>query len=736
MTKLTRPLESTTRKKIDLMLTNLGWKTDEDSSNCNVFTERAKTVEQDKKFGGNNPDYVLYQSGTDTPIGIIEAKRKGQKIDEAVKDAEEKYAEPLGVEVILAYDGAFFKSWHTKAKKELQIDGVVVTQLLTERKLLRFVAEGHSISELTPTVKHSRAELITIFEAANNLLRKEGLREGIERFTEFANLLFLKLISEMEKDREAKGEQRILEEVYCWDAFANLDAPRMLKYINDTVLPHLVKEYNHSGDVFQSKLLIQNPNTLEKIVKKLSGTNFIDTDSDVKGDAFEYFLRDSITIGNDLGEYFTPRHLVNLMIELVEPKFGESVYDCAAGTAGFLISAFSYIKKRTAMTDANFKILKEDTVYGRELTSTAKIAKMNMILTGDGHTNIEQTDSLEHPVMGRYDVALSNIPYGQETDYGSLYPVPSNNGDSIFLQHIFKSLKDKPESRAAVVIPEGLLFRDDMVELRKYLLKNADIVAVISLPRGVFRPYVKENKTDIIIFRKDAKGTKSVWFYNLEADGFDLSSDFRRPVPENDIGDLLGKWNAKAESDKSWNVDIQTIKANNHKLIAKEYAPKEQAIVSHFPIVKFSTIMREAKQTVRIAEANEYTRIKVEWYGRGIRFRDKKRGKDIKVKEQKVTKAEQFVVAEIDAKMGSYGVIPSGTRRVNRVVALLPVRLRQVEGQPEIPQLHRSVRPLSGTHQAVRQGHDKLCRHTPLGRSSAHPASAVPRRPSPNSRRD
>lgn len=659
MTKLTRPLESTTRKKIDLMLTNLGWKTDEDSSNCNVFTERAKTVEQDKKFGGNNPDYVLYQSGTDTPIGIIEAKRKGQKIDEAVKDAEEKYAEPLGVEVILAYDGAFFKSWHTKAKKELQIDGVVVTQLLTERKLLRFVAEGHSISELTPTVKHSRAELITIFEAANNLLRKEGLREGIERFTEFANLLFLKLISEMEKDREAKGEQRILEEVYCWDAFANLDAPRMLKYINDTVLPHLVKEYNHSGDVFQSKLLIQNPNTLEKIVKKLSGTNFIDTDSDVKGDAFEYFLRDSITIGNDLGEYFTPRHLVNLMIELVEPKFGESVYDCAAGTAGFLISAFSYIKKRTAMTDANFKILKEDTVYGRELTSTAKIAKMNMILTGDGHTNIEQTDSLEHPVMGRYDVALSNIPYGQETDYGSLYPVPSNNGDSIFLQHIFKSLKDKPESRAAVVIPEGLLFRDDMVELRKYLLKNADIVAVISLPRGVFRPYVKENKTDIIIFRKDAKGTKSVWFYNLEADGFDLSSDFRRPVPENDIGDLLGKWNAKAESDKSWNVDIQTIKANNHKLIAKEYAPKEQAIVSHFPIVKFSTIMREAKQTVRIAEANEYTRIKVEWYGRGIRFRDKKRGKDIKVKEQKVTKAEQFVVAEIDAKMGSYGVIPS-----------------------------------------------------------------------------
>ena len=659
MTKLTRPLETATRKQIDLMLTNLGWIADEDDPNCNVFTERAKTIEQDRKLQGDDPDYVLYQSKTDAPIAIIETKRKGQDVDQAIEDADRKYASPLGVRIIFAYDGAFFKSWHTEAKKELFLDGVAVTQLLTERKLLRFVAEGHSISELTLKVKHSRTELIAIFKEANNLLRSEGLREGLERFTEFANLLFLKLISEMEKDRESKREERILDDVYCWDSFATLDAPRMLQYINNTVLPHLVKEYNHSGDVFQDRLQIHKSATLEKIVNKLSATNFIDTDSDVKGDAFEYFLRDSITVGNDLGEYFTPRHLVNLMIELVEPKFGEKIYDCACGTAGFLISAFGYIKKRTGMTEANFKILKEGTIYGRELTSTAKIAKMNMILTGDGHTNIEQLDSLEHPVVGKYDVALSNIPYGQPTDFGGLYPVPSNNGDSVFIQHIYKSLKDKSESRAAVIIPEGVLFRDDMLGLRKYLLKNADVIAVISLPRGVFRPYVKENKTDIIVFRKDPKGTKSVWFYNLQADGFDLASDFRRPVPDNDIPDLLSKWNAKAESEKSWRVGIQTITANNYKLIAKEYAPKERAIESHFPVVKFSTIMREAKQTITVNDETEYTRIKVEWYGRGIRFRDKKKGKEIKVKEQKITKAEQFVVAEIDAKMGSYGVVPS-----------------------------------------------------------------------------
>lgn len=656
--KLTHSLETATRKQIDLILNNLGWNTDESDKDCNVFTERAKTIEQDKKFGGYDPDYVLYKSGTDEPIAIIEAKRKGQNVDDAISDAEEKYAKPLGVKVIFAYDGAFFKSWHTDAKKELLVDGVAITQLQTEKKILRFVAEGNEISELTPRVKHSRAELITIFKDANNLLRSEGLREGIERFTEFANLLFLKLISEMEKDRESRGEKRILEDVYCWDSFSNLDAPRMMQYINNTVLPHLVEEYNHSGDVFESKLLIRKPATLEKIVRKLSATNFIDTDSDVKGDAFEYFLRDSITVGNDLGEYFTPRHLVNMMIELVEPKFGEKIYDCACGTAGFLISAFSYIKKRTAMTPANFTKLKEETVYGRELTSTAKIAKMNMILTGDGHTNIEQLDSLENPVKGKYDVALSNIPYGQPTDFGGLYPVPSNNGDSVFLQHIYKSLNDSPDSRAAVVIPEGVLFRDDMLDLRRFLLKNTNVIATISLPRGVFRPYVKENKTDIIVFRKDPKGTKSVWFYNLEADGFDLSSDFRRTVPENDIPDLLSKWNSKAESEKSWNVDISRIVTNDCHLIAKEYEPKEARIESQFPIVKFSSIMREAKQSIKIDDDVEYTRIKVEWYGRGIGFRDKIKGKGIKVKEQKVTKAEQFVVAEIDAKMGSYGVVP------------------------------------------------------------------------------
>lgn len=655
----TQRLESATRKQIDQILSNLGWKTDESSPDCNVFTERAKTKEQDAKFGGNNPDYVLYKSSSDDPIAIIEAKRPGRDLDEFLDETVEKYAIPLGVRLVFVHDGAFVKSWDARAQRELSIDGITVSELVTEKRLLRFVREGPSISEVTPKVLHTRQELIAVYDWANDLLRKEGLREGLERFTEFANLLFLKLISEKELEREALGQPRVLEEEFCWESFYNLPAPQMLAYVNDTVLPHLVKEYNHSGDVFERTLRIKNPQTLAKIVSKLSSLNLMSADTDVKGDAFEYFLRDSVTIGNDLGEYFTPRHIVNLMIGLVEPKLTEKVYDPACGTAGFLIQSFDYIQKRNARRPDVLRILREDTVFGRELTSTAAIAKMNMILTGDGHANIRETDSLKEPVQNAYDIVVSNIPYGQTTDWGHLYPVPSNNGDSVFIQHAWMALKSGAEGRAALVIPEGVLFGRVMESLRKFLLTRASVAAVISLPRGVFRPYVKNNKTDIVIFSKDPKGTSSVWFYNLTADGFDLESDSRKSIEANDIPDLQAKWPTKPESAKSWSVPIERIAANHYRLVAKEYSPFTPSVASPFPRTTLGQVSKEAKDRLRVEDSKEYALLTARWHGGGIVARERLLGREIKVKEQKPAKAGQLVVAAIDARMGGYGVVPS-----------------------------------------------------------------------------
>lgn len=654
MGELTRPLEPATRKKIDLMLNNLGWNTDEELPTCNVFTERAKTKEQNKKFKGKNPDYVLYQYETDKPIGIIEAKRKGESIDEALNQAIERYAIPLGVKIVFAYDGAFFKSWHIKDAKELVVDGQTLTQLIPERKILRFIQEGYSISEITPKIKHTRAELINIFKWVNKLLRREGIREGMDRFTEFANFLFLKLISEMEEERERNNEERILPKQYSWNAFAKLEDKLMLNYINNTVLPYLGRQYNHSGDVFERELAITNPKTLKEIVDRLSEVRLIDSDSDVKGDAFEYFLKTSITIGNDLGEYFTPRHLVNLMIDLTEPKFGEKVYDPTCGTGGFLIASFNYIKKRCANTKDNITSLRENIIFGRELTSTARIAKMNMILTGDGHNNIKQLDSLKNPVKEEYDLVLANPPYGQQTHYGGYYPVPSNSGDAVFIQHIWLSLKEG--GRAAVVIPEGLLFRSGAeYQVRNFLLKNSDIKAIISLPQGVFRPYAKGNKTNIIIFEKNRNGTKSIWFYDLKADGFDLESDMRRPVDSNDIPDLLSKWSDKAESEKSWNVSIDKIIENNYDLLISTYKPKDMSEGSG--LVKFSTFATPKSSKIKIDEDKNYKQIRVQLYGNGAVLRSNIKGKDVKTKIQNVANTGDMIVSKIDARNGALAII-------------------------------------------------------------------------------
>lgn len=594
----TRTKESATRKKIDNWLNNLGWIIDEEDPNCNVTTERAMTKEQNAKLKGNEPDYILYKSGTTDVAAIIEAKRKGKDLDVTLKEAIKKYAIPLDAQIVFATDGTFFMTWHVKEKKHLMIDGEVVTQLLDEKTLLRFISEGSEIPEVSKEVKYTREQLISIFKWANDLLRKEGIREGFDRFIEFANLLFLKLISEVEVDREKNGEKRILKKDYCWNSFSSLAPQTMLNYINGTVLPHLVGKYNKSGDVFQNNLTLTNPITLKRIVDKLSELTLINIESDVKGDAFEYFLKQAVTVGNDLGEYFTPRHIVRLMVKLINPQFGENIYDPTCGTGGFLIEAFRQIKRTCKPTKENIKILKHETVFGRELTNTARIAKMNMIITGDGHTNIKQMDSLKQPVKGQYDIVLANPPYGQMTDYGDLYPISSTNADCIFIQHIMLSLNKT--GRAAFIVPEGFLFRTgNDKKTREYLLKEFEVIAIISLPPGVFNPYTA-SKTNILVVKRGK--TKKIWFYEIHNDGFDLGAT-RKPIPENDIPDLIDKWETKPDSPNSWWVSIKQIEDNDLNLTANANNPNPLSKFRYADVeVLLTKLIQDQKRIVKELE--------------------------------------------------------------------------------------------------------------------------------------
>lgn len=411
---------------------------------------------------------------------------------------------------------------------------------------------SYEVNTVSPKVQYDRKELIRIFDEANNMLRGEGLRAGIERFGEFANILFLKLISESEQIKRESGIPTKFDVACSWDSIKQIPISTRIEYINKTVYDKLNALYD--TDIF-TPLQIRDASILKEIMDKLDPLMLTDVDSDVKGDAFEYFLKASTSTKNDLGEYFTPRHIVKTMVRLVNPQIGEKIYDPFCGTGGFLIESFRYIHNNMARTDANMKTLRESTVYGNEITNTARITKMNMILAGDGHSNIKMMDSLANPVDGTetytdengvlhhrgFDIVLANMPYSQKTKHGSLYDLPSTNGDSICVQHCMKAINSAAENgRMALVVPEGFLFRKDLAKTREYLLDHCQLQSIISLPQGVFLPYTGV-KTDIIYATKVNKKIKAsekkkdFWYFDVKSDGYTLDNHRRKLDTPSDL---------------------------------------------------------------------------------------------------------------------------------------------------------------------------------------------------------
>lgn len=543
----TMPLEAETRILIDRSLENLGWKLN--GKEQNVFYEQPRTEAEKKKLGGKRPDYVLYSKESDKPLIVIEAKKKGSRIDTALEQGI-NYARVIEAPLVFATDGVFCKAFHTVANRPPILNGEEVDEFIREALALRYLT-SYEVNTVSPKVQYDRKELIRIFDEANNMLRGEGLRAGIERFGEFANILFLKLISESEQIKRESGIPTKFDVACSWDSIKQIPISTRIEYINKTVYDKLNALYD--TDIF-TPLQIRDASILKEIMDKLDPLMLTDVDSDVKGDAFEYFLKASTSTKNDLGEYFTPRHIVKTMVRLVNPQIGEKIYDPFCGTGGFLIESFRYIHNNMARTEANMKTLRESTVYGNEITNTARITKMNMILAGDGHSNIKMLDSLANPIDGTetymengvlhhrgFDIVLANMPYSQKTKHGNLYDLPNTNGDSICVQHCMKAINSAAENgRMALVVPEGFLFRKDLAKTREYLLEHCQLQSIISLPQGVFLPYTGV-KTDIIYATKVNKKVKSsekkkdFWYFDVKSDGYTLDNHRRKLEMPSDL---------------------------------------------------------------------------------------------------------------------------------------------------------------------------------------------------------
>ncbi len=580
------PLESDVRTQVDERLKNLGWALN--GVKKNVFLEQPKTETEKKKLKGKRPDYVLYEKGKDNPLIVIETKKAGTNINAALEQGKH-YAEVLNAPIVFATDGVYYKSLHTKTQKPLLLNGEEVDELIRELTAIQYLQTGtNELDTIPKQVQLSRQELIGIFDEANNSLRVEGLRAGIERFSEFANILFLKLFSEIDNLKNEPDFDRKLK----WDFYKGKPADEILDYINDLVLPKISKYY-HDDNIFSS-LQIKDGRVLKKIIDKLDPLVLTDINSDIKGDAFEYFLKATSATGNDLGEYFTPRHIVKMMVKLVNPQIGEKIYDPFCGTGGLLIESFRHIYNTMPRNERTLKELRQNTIFGNEITNTARITKMNMILAGDGHSNIQMKNSLANPIDGKFDVVVTNMPYSQTTEYGSLYDIPTKNGDSICVQHCIKAIDKTAENgRIAMVVPEGFLFRKDLQKTREFMLEKCKLQSVISLPQGVFLPYTGV-KTNVLYLTKvkQAKTTDHFWYFDVKNDGFSLDNNRRKLEGENDVEKYLA--NRKVDEKNPTEalnvgfdiISIDKIKQNDYVLSGYRYKEQKSNANHIWPVKK------------------------------------------------------------------------------------------------------------------------------------------------------
>jgi len=294
---------------------------------------------------------------------------------------------------------------------------------------------------------------------------------------------------------------------------------------------------------------------------------------------YEGKIKNMGNAGRNGGEYYTPRPLIKTIVKVVNPKIGETVYDGAVGSAGFLVEAFDYLRNTKKLSTKDIETLQKKTFYGKEKKSLAYIIGiMNMILHGVEAPNIVHTNTLAENIANiqekdRYNVVLANPPFGgkERAEVQENFPIKTGETASLFLQHFIKILK--VGGSAGVVIKNTFLSNTDnaSVAIRKELLENCNLHTVLDLPGGTFTG--AGVKTVVLFFTK-GEPTKKVWFYQLN---LDRNLGKTNPLNEKDLADFVTLQKTKAESENSWNVRLSDVDQTTFDLSAKNPNTPEEA---------------------------------------------------------------------------------------------------------------------------------------------------------------
>lgn len=435
-----------------------------------------------------------------------------------------------------------------------------------------------------------------------NLRNEGGCTTELDYTEQSSWLLFLKYLDGLEQDKatEAALEGRkytfILDEPYRWgrwaapkDAQGNLDHNRAMTgddlrdFVDRDLFPYLqgfkqkatgpnTIEYK-IGEIFaEIKNKIQSGYNLRDIIDHVDELEFRSQNAKHELSAlYEEKIKRMGNAGRNGGEYYTPRPLIRAMIKVLDPKVGETIYDGACGSAGFLCEAFDYLKKSPSLSTADLKTLQEKTFYGKEKKSLAYvIAIMNMILHGIEAPNILHTNTLAENLSDiqekdRKDIILANPPFGsgERKELQQNFPIRSGETAYLFMQHFIKMLK--AGGRAAIVIKNTFLSNGDSasVSLRKLLLESCNLYAVLDCPGGTFQG--AGVKTVVLFFEKGAP-TKKIWYYQLDP-GRNLGKT--NPLNDDDLVEFVSLVKTKSDTDKSWRVDVDDVDTTTYDLSVK-----------------------------------------------------------------------------------------------------------------------------------------------------------------------
>lgn len=440
-----------------------------------------------------------------------------------------------------------------------------------------------------------------------------GISNPLEVIEQITYLLFIRRLDDLQTLAERKarvvGDGVIEDPVFLpgqshlrWSRFKNDDAEVMHQLVAEEVFPFLRRlggdGSTYSQHMKDARYTIPTPALLSKVVDLLDDIPM--ESRDTNGDLYEYLLSKIASAGVN-GQFRTPRHIIELMVDMTAPTPIDEICDPACGTAGFLVAASEHVRRHhpSALTDATQRThFHRSMFHGYDFDSTMlRIGSMNMLLHGVESPDIRYRDSLSEGASDEHDkytLILANPPFAGSLDYEATAKdlqrvVKTKKTELLFLALFLKLLK--PGGRAAVIVPDGVLFGSSKAhkDLRRTLVDDQKLEAVVKLPSGVFRPYAGVSTAVLFFTKTNSGGTDHVWFYDVRTDGFSLD-DKRNAVEANDLPDVLTRWGARtttererARTEQSFTVPKADIVAQGYDLSLNRYREVVHDETEHRP---------------------------------------------------------------------------------------------------------------------------------------------------------